>query len=64
MAKENRKEPPLYIPESMNDIIECGILPSSGSIVRVKFRMSSALGKEILMVLGRERSVKSIVGGG
>lgn len=35
-------------------------IPSSGSMVRVKFRMSSGLGKEILMVLGRESSVKSV----
>ena len=33
--------------------------PSSGSMVRVKFRRSSGLGKAIFMVFGRESSVMS-----
>ena len=37
MAKLKWKLPPLY-------------MPSSGSIVRVKLRMSSLLGKEVLIV--------------
>ena len=35
-------------------------IPSSGSIVRVKFRISSGLAKVVFMVVGRERSVKSV----
>ncbi len=37
MAKLKWKLPPLY-------------MPSSGSMVRVKFRISSGLGKEVFMV--------------
>jgi len=37
-----------------------GNIPSSGSIVRVKFRISSGLAKVVFMVVGRERSVKSV----
>jgi hypothetical protein len=34
-------------------------IPSSGSMVRVKFRRSSGFGKAIFMVFGRESSVMS-----
>lgn len=43
MAKLKRNEPPLY-------------MPSSGSIVRMKFMMSSSEGKSARMVLPRESS--------
>ncbi len=48
MAKLKLNMPPLYI-------------PSSGSIVRVKFRMSSGLGKCVRIVLPRESSERSAV---
>ena len=49
MTKVKWKTPPLYI-------------PSSGSIVRVKFKMSSGLGKVVRMVEPRERSERSSAG--
>lgn len=52
MAKLKWKLPPLYI-------------PSSGSIVRVKLRISSGLGKEVFMVRPRvpSSSARSKSGG-
>lgn len=52
MAKLKWKLPPLYI-------------PSSGSMVRVKLRMSSGLGNEVLMVRPRvpSSSARSESGG-
>lgn len=47
MAKEKWKVPPLYI-------------PSSGSIVSVKLRVSSGFGKASFIVLGRESSERSV----
>lgn len=41
------KRPPLYI-------------PSSGSMVRRKLRISSGLGKVVRIVLPRERSARSV----
>jgi len=40
---------------------ECasGLLPSSGSMVSVKFKRSSGFGNTIFIVLGRDSSVKS-----
>lgn len=46
MANVKLNRPPLYI-------------PSSGSIVRVKLRVSSGSGKSVFMVLGRESSERS-----
>lgn len=46
MPKLKRKMPPLYI-------------PSSGSIVSVKFSVSSGFGKVSFIVLGRESSERS-----
>lgn len=51
MAKLKWKLPPLYI-------------PSSGSIVRVKFRMSSGLGKDVFIVRPRVPSSSARSKGG
>ena len=50
MAKEKWKLPPLY-------------MPSSGSMVRVKLRMSSGLGKEVRIVRPRVPSSSARSGG-
>lgn len=50
MANVKWKTPPLY-------------MPSSGSMVRVKLRMSSGLGKVVRMVEPRERSEISVAEG-
>lgn len=47
MLKVKTKRPPLY-------------MPSSGSIVKVKFRMSSGFSKWVFMVLPRESSERSM----
>lgn len=47
MAKVKEKRPPLY-------------MPSSGSMVRVKLRISSGFGKFVFMVEPRESSERSI----
>ena len=46
MLKEKWKLPPLY-------------MPSSGEMVRVKWRMSSGLGKVVVMVVPRDSSERS-----
>ena len=51
MAKLKWKLPPLYI-------------PSSGSMVRVKFRMSSGLGKDVFIVRPRVPSSSARSEGG
>jgi hypothetical protein len=63
MAKEKIKEPPLYIPITyqchIHEMTRRLVGPSSGSMVRVKFKISSGLANVVSMVLGRESSVKS-----
>jgi hypothetical protein len=66
MAKEKTKEPPLYIPItlSVSHSRNGGVAgPSSGSMVRVKFKISSGFANVVFMVLGRESSVKSTKNG-
>jgi hypothetical protein len=63
MAKEKIKEPPLYIPITyqfhIQEMTRRTARPSSGSMVRVKFKISSGLANVVFMVLGRESSVRS-----
>jgi hypothetical protein len=67
MTKEKTNAPPLYMPgrdvyrdNEHEHETETGI-PSSGVMVRVKFRRSAGSGKWVTIVEGRSSSVKSCV---
>jgi hypothetical protein len=62
MLKEKSKAPPLYIPGSFCEqfyVHHPVYAPSSGVMVRVKFRRSEGSGKLVFMVGGRSSSVRS-----
>ena len=66
MTKEKTNAPPLYMPgrgvyEYENETETETSIPSSGVIVRVKFRRSAGSGKWVTIVEGRSSSVKSCV---
>lgn len=64
ITKEKTKAPPLYMPkpktcQDKKHKRDRTDMPSSGVMVRVKFRRSAGSGKLVIIVEGRSSSVKS-----